>query len=84
MGSGLSDGATDFLAGPTEWRTQPLWGVGLIQNVNGHTNLLHDGRARNLSEAILWHSGEAENAKNGFKQLSAKDRNDLLEFINSL
>ena len=84
MGSGLADNASDFLATGNEWRTQPLWGVGLINTVNSHTNLLHDGRARNVSEAILWHGGEAQIAKEKFKQLSTQDRNDLLSFINSL
>ncbi|NMH28089.1 c-type cytochrome [Flavobacterium sp. SE-s28] len=84
MGEGLSDGAQDYLAGGSDWRTQPLWGIGLIQTVNGHTNLLHDGRARNITEAILWHGGEAEQAKQGFKQLTATERTDLLNFINSL
>ncbi|WP_395060129.1 di-heme oxidoredictase family protein [Flavobacterium sp.] len=84
MGNELSDNAPDFLANGNEWRTQPLWGIGLINTVNGHTNLLHDGRARNVTEAILWHGGEAQNSKLKFKQLSTKDRNDLLSFINSL
>ncbi len=84
MGEALADNANDFLASGREWRTQPLWGIGLINTVNGHTNLLHDGRARNVTEAILWHGGEATNSKNGFKQLNASERTDLLNFINSL
>jgi CxxC motif-containing protein (DUF1111 family) len=84
MGSGLADNAPDYLASGTEWRTQPLWGIGLINKVNKHTKLLHDGRARNVTEAILWHGGEAQASKDKFKQLSAKDREDLLAFINSL
>lgn len=84
MGIGLADNAPDFEASGLEWRTQPLWGIGLIFTVNGHTNLLHDGRARNVTEAILWHGGEAEKAKNSFKQLTAKQRTQLLEFIDSL
>lgn len=84
MGEELADNTPDFLATGNEWRTPPLWGIGLINRVNGHTNLLHDGRAKNVEEAILWHGGEAQNAKNKYKQLSAKDRNDLLSFINSL
>jgi CxxC motif-containing protein (DUF1111 family) len=84
MGEGLSDNATDFKATGSEWRTQPLWGIGLIQMVNKHTNLLHDGRARNVEEAILWHGGEAQNAKDKYKKLSKADRDDLLAFINSL
>jgi len=84
MGSGLADNSPDFLASGSEWRTQPLWGIGLIKTVNGHTNLLHDGRARNIEEAILWHGGEAQQAKDKYKQLTAQERSDLLAFINSL
>ena len=84
MGEGLADNAPDFVASGKEWRTQPLWGIGLINTVNKHTNLLHDGRARNVTEAILWHGGEAEKAKNSFKELTTIKRNQLLEFINSL
>ncbi|MCO6146453.1 di-heme oxidoredictase family protein [Flavobacterium sp. NRK1] len=84
MGEGLADNATDFLANGNEWRTPPLWGIGLIETVNKHTNFLHDGRARNLTEAILWHGGEAQASKNKFKKLSAKDREDVLKFLNSL
>lgn len=84
MGEGLADNAPDFVASGKEWRTQPLWGIGLINTVNKHTNLLHDGRARNATEAILWHGGEAEKAKNSFKELTTIKRNQLLEFINSL
>lgn len=84
MGQGLADNAPDFDAAGNEWRTQALWGIGLISTVNGHTNLLHDGRARNITEAILWHDGEAEKAKDSFKELSTVQRNQLLEFINSL
>lgn len=84
MGPGLADNAPSFLATGSEWRTPPLWGIGLIHVVNGHTNLLHDGRARNVEEAILWHGGEAETAKNSYKQLTATQRNNLLAFINSL
>lgn len=84
LGEDLADNAPDFLANGQEWRTQPLWGIGLINTVNGHTNLLHDGRARNVTEAIIWHGGEAQNSKTKFKQLSNQDRNDLLAFINSL
>ncbi|CAA6816184.1 MAG: Probable thiol oxidoreductase with 2 cytochrome c heme-binding sites, partial [uncultured Thiotrichaceae bacterium] len=63
MGEGLADGRPDFLASGREWRTPPLWGIGLVETVNGHTRFLHDGRARNLLEAVLWHGGEAEAAK---------------------
>lgn len=84
MGEGLSDDRPDFLATGTEWRTPPLWGIGLIKTVNDHTFFLHDGRARNLEEAVLWHGGEAENAKNTFKKLSKSDRDDLIAFLESL
>ncbi|WP_166923147.1 di-heme oxidoreductase family protein [Flavobacterium poyangense] len=84
MGAGLADNATDFKASGSEWRTPPLWGIGLIKIVNGHTNLLHDGRAKNVEEAILWHGGEGQKAKEKYKKLSATERENLLSFINSL
>ncbi|MEM8583494.1 MAG: di-heme oxidoredictase family protein [Bacteroidota bacterium] len=84
MGPDLADGFSDFLASGQEWRTPPLWGVGLFRIVNGHTNYLHDGRARNLEEAILWHGGEAESSRDAFKELDADDRADLIRFLNSL
>lgn len=84
MGTELADNAVDFKATGTEWRTQPLWGIGLIQTVNKHTNLMHDGRARNIEEAILWHGGEGQNAKNNYKKLTTQERSDLLAFIKSL
>lgn len=84
MGDGLADGRPDFQASGNEWRTPPLWGIGLFQTVNKHTFYLHDGRARNLEEAILWHGGEAEKAKRQFMQLSKADRNTLIFFLQSL
>ncbi|MCG1037032.1 di-heme oxidoreductase family protein [Polaribacter sargassicola] len=84
MGDDLADNRADFLANGNEWRTQPLWGLGMIETVNDHTFLLHDGRARNIEEAILWHGGEAENAKNNFKNLSKESREQVLKFLNSL
>ena len=84
MGEGLADNRPDFLANGKEWRTQPLWGIGLINTVNKHTFLLHDGRARSIEEAILWHGGEAEKAKDDFKNLSKKQREEILSFIKSL
>lgn len=84
MGPELADNRPDFLASGSEWRTPPLWGIGLIPTVNKHSFLLHDGRARNVSEAILWHGGEAENARNKFKQLNKTDRDALLLFVESL
>ena len=84
MGESLADNRPDFFASGREWRTQPLWGIGMIQEVNNHTFLLHDGRARNVEEAILWHGGEAENSKENYKNLTKKDRAAVLAFINSL
>ena len=84
MGAGLADGRPDFLAGGSEWRTPPLWGLGLIETVNGHTFLLHDGRARNPLEAILWHDGEAAAARDNFARLDAEQRAALLRFLDSL
>ncbi len=84
MGDGLADQRPDFQAGGRDWRTQPLWGIGLTQTVNGHTFFLHDGRARDLMEAILWHDGEAVASKNYVKKLSKADRTALIAFLNSL
>jgi CxxC motif-containing protein (DUF1111 family) len=84
MGDALADGRVDFEANGTEWRTPPLWGIGLQHLVNGHTRLLHDGRARDITEAILWHGGEGKHAQEAFRTLSQQDREALLEFLNSL
>ena len=84
MGEALADGREDFEATGREWRTPPLWGIGLQERVNGHTTLLHDGRARDLSEAILWHGGEAEKSKELFRNASGKERLALLSFLQSL
>lgn len=84
MGDDMADGRPDFLADGNEWKTRPLWGIGLTGLVNGHTNFLHDGRAKNIEEAILWHGGEAENAQQFYTNLSKSDREALLEFVNSL
>ena len=84
MGNGLADGREDFLADGREWRTPPLWGIGLTATVNGHTFFLYDGRARDVLEAVLWHGGEAENARQGVLHLSAADRAALVAFLGSL
>ena len=84
MGADLADHRPDFLANGFEWRTRPLWGIGLTDLINGHNNYLHDGRARSITEAILWHGGEAENSKQKFKQLPKQKRNELLAFLESL
>ena len=84
MGVGLNDNYVSGLARGNEWRTTPLWGIGLQEKVNGHTYFLHDGRARNLVEAIMWHGGEGEASKNLFKNMSKDDRDALIAFLNSL
>ena len=84
MGEGLADNRPEGAASGSEWRTPPLWGVGLTETVSGHTLFLHDGRARNVTEAILWHGGESEAARNKFAELSKADRDALLAFVNSL
>lgn len=84
MGTELSDGRPDYRANGNEWRTPPLWGIGLIETVNGHTELLHDGRARNIEEAILWHGGEAKKSKEDFINLSKEQREQVIKFINTL
>ncbi|WP_078128737.1 di-heme oxidoredictase family protein [Leptospira alexanderi] len=84
MGDGLADNRPDEEANGREWRTPPLWGIGLFEVVNGHTRYLHDGRARNLTEAILWHGGEAESSKDYILKLNIRDRTHLLNFLKSL
>jgi CxxC motif-containing protein (DUF1111 family) len=84
MGDGLADGRPDYLATGSEWRTMPLWGIGLFGKTNGTPFYLHDGRARTITEAILWHGGESQKAHDAFVQLSKNDRNSLLKFIASL
>lgn len=84
MGEGLADHRPDFKANGREWRTPPLWGIGLTQTVNGHHTFLHDGRARSLMEAILWHGGEAAASRNKVKALSKSDRKALIAFMKSL
>ena len=85
MGAALADNRHDYLATGNEWRTPPLWGLGLIQTVNsGGRFLMHDGRARSLEEAILWHGGEGDFSKNAFVNMNATDRAALLKFLDSL
>lgn len=84
MGEGLADLRPVNNANGYEWRTPPLWGIGLTQIVNPKATFLHDGRAKTIEEAILWHDGEAKKSKEGFKKLSKEDRKSLLDFINSL
>ena len=84
MGEGLADGRPDFEASGRQWRTPPLWGIGLIEDVNGHQRLLHDGRARGVLEAILWHDGEARDSRDAVLRMSADEREALVRFVNSL
>ncbi|HEX8326128.1 MAG TPA: di-heme oxidoredictase family protein [Hymenobacter sp.] len=84
MGPGLADGRPDFLASGSEWRTPPLWGTGLSATTSNHTNYLHDGRARNVMEAIMWHGGEGEASRQYVEHLSQADRDALVAFVNSL
>jgi CxxC motif-containing protein (DUF1111 family) len=84
LGPGLADDRQDDDATGREWRTPPLWGIGLTETVNGHTRFLHDGRARSLTEAILWHGGEAEPATERFRQLTRRERTAILRFLESL
>ncbi|MBV7523812.1 MULTISPECIES: di-heme oxidoredictase family protein [Pseudomonas] len=84
MGDGLADNRSEFQASGREWRTPPLWGIGLTQAVSGHTQFLHDGRARNLLEAVLWHGGEATAAQQQVLSFNAEQRAALLAFLNSL
>jgi len=84
MGEGLADRRPEAQADGYEWRTPPLWGIGLTETVSGHTLFLHDGRARNLTEAILWHGGEAQAARDAFAALPKAVRDDLIAFLESL
>ena len=84
MGEGLADGQAVGVASGREWRTPPLWGIGLTETVSGHTYFLHDGRARDLTEAILWHGGEAQAARDRFAALDKAARDALIAFLESL
>lgn len=84
MGVGLNDNYVSGLARGNEWRTTPLWGIGLQEKVNGHTCFLHDGRARNFVEAIMWHGGEGEASRNLFKAMTKERRDALVKFLESL
>lgn len=84
MGEGLADNRPEFEASGREWRTPPLWGIGLTEAVSGHTRFLHDGRARNLMEAVLWHGGEAEQARRRVLEFDHDERAALLAFLESL
>lgn len=84
MGEGLADNRPDFLASGREWRTPPLWGIGLVETINEYRSYLHDGRARTLTEAVMWHGGEAAVARERFAALPFGDREALLRFLESL
>lgn len=84
MGDELADHRPEFDANGNEWRTPPLWGIGLTRIVNGHNNFLHDGRARTLLEAIMWHGGEAAYSRDYVKTLTKPDRDALIKFLESL
>jgi CxxC motif-containing protein (DUF1111 family) len=84
MGPDLADNYPQGLATGQEWRTAPLWGVGLLKTINANTRYLHDGRARTIEEAVLWHGGQGEKSRERFKALGADDRQKMVDFINSL
>ena len=84
MGPGLADNLSEGRASGSEWRTAPLWGIGLTRGVSGDEAWLHDGRARTLEEAILWHGGEAEHAREAFRNLNPEERKQLIAFLRSL
>ena len=84
MGPALADTLVEEGVENSEWRTAPLWGIGLTEGVSGGAAYLHDGRARNLSEAIVWHGGEAEASKQRFVEMSETEKASLLAFLSSL
>jgi CxxC motif-containing protein (DUF1111 family) len=84
MGEGLGDGRPEFLAGANEWRTPPLWGIGLSGLIHPEGTFLHDGRAVTMEEAILWHGGEAIHSRNAYMQLPAASREALIRFLEAL
>ncbi len=84
LGPALSDERPSYGAQGTEWRTPPLWGIGLTQVVNGNPYFLHDGRARSLLEAVLWHGGEAQQSNDAVRAMTTEERTALLAFLNAL
>ncbi|MBL8993943.1 MAG: c-type cytochrome, partial [Spirochaetia bacterium] len=84
LGEGLADNRPDFEATGRQWRTAPLWGIGMIPVVNEHSRLLHDGRARGVDEAVLWHGGEAKASKEIFRKMTRPEREALTAFVMSL
>jgi CxxC motif-containing protein (DUF1111 family) len=84
MGQGLADSRPDYQATGRQWRTPPLWGIGLVPLINEHSQYLHDGRARNLQEAVLWHGGEAQRSRQRYAAASKEKREALLAFLQAL
>ena len=84
MGDGLADNVSEGLASGRDWRTPPLWGIGLTKTVNPNATWLHDGRARTLLEAILWHGGQAQAARDRVVDMTPDERADLVRFLESL
>ncbi len=84
MGEDLADNRPEAQATGQEWRTPPLWGIGLTEQVSGHTYFLHDGRARSLLEAVLWHGGEAQTQRDAVTEMTTTDRDALIRFLESL
>jgi CxxC motif-containing protein (DUF1111 family) len=84
MGEGLADNRPENRANGREWRTAPLWGIGLTAQVTGHAFFLHDSRARSLTEAILWHGGEGQAARDAFAVMDKADREALIRYVESL
>jgi CxxC motif-containing protein (DUF1111 family) len=84
MGTGLADTVAEGKAQPSMWRTAPLWGIGLLPSLDAKTRYLHDGRARTLEEAVLWHGGQGQASRDRFKAMSADDRQKLIDFLKSL
>jgi CxxC motif-containing protein (DUF1111 family) len=84
MGAGLADNRPEGRATGREWKTPPLWGIGLTPQISGHSDFLHDGRARSLLEAVLWHGGEAQAPRDAVVALPTEDRNALIAYLESL
>src|SRR5262249_9680932 len=84
QGEAAARGGRDYEATGREWRTAPLWGIGLSPAINGHAELLHDGRARNVTEAILWHGGQAERSRDAFRGMPKRVRDAIVKFVESL
>jgi CxxC motif-containing protein (DUF1111 family) len=84
MGEGLADNRPEGIASGREWRTAPLWGIGLTETVSGQAGFLHDGRARSILEAILWHGGEADAQREAVLKMNERETGQLIRYIESL